>query len=302
MSLPTYFLSHGAPDILLRDTAATRFLRELKLPTAKAILVVSAHWMTTEPMVTAHPSPSTIHDFGGFPQPLYEMQYPAVGDALLAAELVDRLNSAFPLSALDAKRGLDHGAWIPLMLSEPAATVPVLQLSIQPRRDARHHYEVGKRLSDLREQGVVIIASGNATHNLRAIFSARHTETPAQVSRFNDWLFDTMTARDDEALLRWEQAPDAAWNHPTNDHLLPLFTVLGATAGSGKAERIHQSFDYSVLSMDAYQVSNISSAASNAVMRGNYRKRINHRGSDLNLKVGDDLTLNSSQLLWRPRS
>ena len=252
--LPTYFISHGAPDIVLRDTPAANFLRGLKLPKAKAILVVSAHWMTDEPMVTAHPHPSTIHDFGGFPKPLYDMQYPAPGDALLAAEIVNRLAPAFPLSALDAKRGFDHGAWIPLILAAPKTSIPVLQLSIQPHRDARHHYAVGKRLGDLREQGVIIMASGNATHNLRAVFAKRYDETPAPVMRFNDWLHGALTVRDDEELMRWEHAPDAEWNHPTNDHFLPLFTVLGATAGSTSAERIHQSFDYSVLSMDAYRV------------------------------------------------
>ncbi|MFZ4761191.1 MAG: DODA-type extradiol aromatic ring-opening family dioxygenase [Alphaproteobacteria bacterium] len=252
--LPAYFISHGAPDIVLRNTPAAQFLRGLKLPPAKAILVISAHWMTEEPMVTAHPHPSTIHDFGGFPKALYDMQYPAVGDALLAAETVNHLAPAWPLSALDAKRGLDHGAWIPLILAEPKATIPVLQLSIQPQRDARHHYEVGKRLRDLRAQGVIIMASGNATHNLRAVFGQRYAETPPPVLRFNDWLYSAMLARDDEELMRWEQAPDAAWNHPTNDHFLPLFTVLGATLGNKGAQRVHHSIDYSVLSMDAYQL------------------------------------------------
>lgn len=252
--IPSYFISHGAPDIALRDTPASQFLKTLELPKAKAILVVSAHWMTEEPMVTSHPHPSTIHDFGGFPKPLYDMQYLAPGDPLLAAETVNHLAPVFPLAALDSKRGLDHGAWIPLILAAPKATVPVLQLSIQPHRDARHHYEVGKRLADLREQGVVIIASGNATHNLRAVFVERYQETPPQVIRFNDWLHDAMIARDDEALMAWERAPDAQWNHPTNDHIIPLFTVLGATQGS--AERIHESIDYAVLSMDAYKLSN----------------------------------------------
>lgn len=252
--LPAYFISHGAPDIVLRETPATQFLRHLSLPKAAAILVVSAHWMTDEPMVTAHPHPGTIHDFGGFPDALYAMQYPAPGDALLAAETVHRLAPAFPLAALDPVRGLDHGAWIPLILAEPQAGIPVLQLSIQPHRDARYHYETGKRLRDLREQGVVVMASGNATHNLRAVFGARYSETPRQVTRFNDWLHDAMTVRDDAALMRWEEAPDAAWNHPTNDHFLPLFTALGATAGCNGAERIHHSIDYTVLSMDSYRL------------------------------------------------
>ncbi len=252
--LPAYFISHGAPDIVLRNTPAAQFLAHLELPKAKAILVISAHWMTHEPMVTAHPHPETIHDFGGFPHELYEMQYPAAGDALLAAETINHLTPAFPLAMLDAKRGLDHGAWIPLLLAAPKAQIPVLQLSIQPHRDAAHHYEVGKQLQDLRAQGVIIMASGNATHNLRAVFGQRFAETPQQVVNFNNWLHDALTNRDDKALMQWEHAPDAAWNHPTNDHFLPLFTVLGATAGEKRAERIHHSFDYEVLSMDAYRV------------------------------------------------
>lgn len=253
-ALPAYFISHGAPDIVLRDTPAAQFLRDLQLPEAKAILVVSAHWMTDEPMVTAHPNPGTIHDFGGFPKPLYDLQYPAPGDALLAAETVNHLTPAFPLAALDSKRGLDHGAWIPLILTEPKATIPVLQLSIQPHRDARYHYEIGKRLQELREQGVLIMASGNATHNLRAVFAQRYHDTPAQVTRFNDWLYGAMVARDDNELMRWEDAPNAAWNHPTNDHFLPLFAVLGATAASKSAQRIHESIDCAVLAMDAYRL------------------------------------------------
>lgn len=252
--LPTFFISHGSPDIAIRQTPATQFLRELKMPIAKAILVVSAHWMTREPMVTAHPRPETIYDFGGFPKPLYEMQYIVAGDALLAADLVTRLTPAFPLSALDTRRGLDHGAWIPLSLAQPQATIPVLQLSIQPHRDARHHYEVGKRLAELRSQGVIIMASGNATHNLRAIFSRDSDEPPSQVTQFNVWLYGALTVRSDAELLSWEAAPAAQWNHPTNDHILPLFTALGATSGNQSSRRIHHSFDYGVLSMDAYEL------------------------------------------------
>lgn len=253
-SLAPYFISHGAPDIVLRNTPAAQFLRDHPFPNAKAILVISAHWMTDEPMVTAHPHPGTIHDFGGFPEPLYQMRYPAPGDALLAAETVNHLTPAFPLAALDAKRGLDHGAWIPLILAQPEASIPVLQLSIQPRRDAKHHYEVGKRLADLAAQGVLIVASGNATHNLRAVFGTRYAETPPQVVRFNDWLHEALIARDDAALLNWEHAPDALWNHPTNDHILPLFTALGASDAHGTAKRVHHSFDYAVLSMDSYRL------------------------------------------------
>ena len=252
--LPAYFISHGSPDIVLRNTPAAQFLKSIKLPEAKAILVVSAHWMTHEPMVTAHPHPSTIHDFGGFPKSLYELNYPALGDPTLAAKIVANLTPEFPLSALDSKRGLDHGAWMPLLMAEPEAKIPVLQLSIQPHLDAKHHYEIGKKLQDLRERGVIIMASGNTTHNLRAVFEQRYTETPPQVGSFNNWLYDEVTVRDDAELMRWEKAPDALWNHPTNDHIMPLFTVLGATQGNKNSERIHHSIDYQVLAMDAYRL------------------------------------------------
>ena len=164
------------------------------------------------------------------------------------------LTPEFPLSALDSKRGLDHGAWMPLLMSAPEAKIPVLQLSIQPHRDAKHHYEVGKKLQDLRGQGIIIMASGNATHNLRAVFGQQYNEIPKQVTNFNDWLYDAMCVRDDAELMAWEKAPDALWNHPTNDHILPLFTVLGASEGSKTAERIHHSIDYQVLAMDAYRL------------------------------------------------
>jgi 4,5-DOPA dioxygenase extradiol len=265
MTLPTYFISHGAPDIVLRNTPAAQFLHTLPTlwaqsnPPITAILVISAHWMTDEPMVSAAPHPETIHDFGGFAKELYAMRYPAQGNASLAAQIAQQLAPVFPLASLDASRGLDHGAWIPLLLAAPEATIPVLQLSIQPHRDARHHYEVGMRLRELRDQGVLILASGNATHNLRAVFGQRYTDTPEQVHRFNDWLFEAMQARDDAALLQWERAPDAMWNHPTNDHILPLFVALGATQGAASASRIHHSVDYGVLSMDAYRMQSTSS-------------------------------------------
>jgi 4,5-DOPA dioxygenase extradiol len=255
--LPTYFISHGAPDIGLRDTPAARFLQAwgTSLPDAKAILVVSAHWETAEPMVTAHTHPPTIHDFGGFPAPLYDLRYPAPGSFQLATETANRLVTVFPMTSLDTQRGLDHGAWMPLLLALPDARIPVIQLSIQPHRDARHHFEVGKRLKDLREQGVVIVGSGNVTHNLRAAISGHYREPPQQVLQFSEWLQKAVVARDDAELLDWvSRAPDAIWNHPTPDHLLPLFVVMGASADSKAARQLHTSIDYGVLSMDAYEL------------------------------------------------
>lgn len=255
--LPSYFISHGSPDIAIRDTLAAGFLRSWgeTLPEAKAILVVSAHWMTSEPMVTANSAPETIHDFGGFPRSLYQLRYPTPGNAEVAAKIVGDLTPTFPLSMLDNRRGLDHGAWIPLLLALPEGQLPVLQLSIQPHRDARHHYEIGKRLQELSDRGVLMVASGNTTHNLRVALTGNYPEPPEKVLRFSEWLHNAIGTRDDEELLNWQRrAPDAAWSHPTDDHLLPLFTVLGASAGAKSGKRLHTSIDYGVLAMDAYEL------------------------------------------------
>ena len=252
--LPAYFISHGAPDIVLRDTPAAQFLRELPLPDCRAIVVISAHWMTEHPRVMAAPSPSTIHDFGGFPEPLYRLRYPAKGDPELAQEILDILQPDYPDAALDPQRGYDHGAWMPLLMIRPQADIPVIQLSIQPNRDAQYHYDLGKQLAVLRERGVLMMASGSITHNLRAVFSGPYSETPKQVTAFNEWIHGAITMRDDASLLKWQAAPGAAWNHPSPDHILPLFTVLGATTAETQATCIHRSLDYEALSMDSYRL------------------------------------------------
>lgn len=250
--MPAYFISHGGPDIAIRDTAASRFLRQLDVARdARAILVISAHWESDDVAISATAHPETIYDFGGFPQALYEMHYPAKGAPELAVEIADLLAEDYPERRLDGGRGLDHGAWVPLILAEPKARVPVLQLSIMPHQDEAYHYRLGEKLSALRKEGVVILGSGSATHNLRAAFRSRGEPTPNEVIIFNDWLYEHMMKRDDAALMDWQNVPYGLWNHPSNDHILPLFVVLGATQGE-VPERIHASYDYSVLSMDSY--------------------------------------------------
>jgi len=256
MTLPSLFLSHGAPTLPLTDTPARAFLSQFgrTLERPKAILVVSAHWETETPAVNAVDRNETIHDFGGFPRALYELKYPAPGNSVLAAEIAGTLRNAGFACAVDTKRGLDHGAWVPLMLMYPQADIPVLQLSVRPHLGPLHHLRVGRALASLRKQGVLIIGSGSFTHDLSE-FRGHGPNDPAPdwVNRFADWFHGALTKNDTDALIDYRrQAPFAAKNHPTEEHLLPLYTALGAAGEDARAERLHASATYSVLRMDIY--------------------------------------------------
>ena len=246
--LPTLFISHGSPMLALdSDQPAHVFLRNLgqPLPRPRAILVISAHWDTTAPQITGAVHLDTIHDYYGFPEPLYELRYPALGNHALAQQVAILLN---PAAAVDTIRGLDHGAWVPLLLMFPHADIPVLQLSLQTPLGPAHHLKLGESLAPLREQGVLIIGSGGATHNLREYFHPTGNHQPYE--DFAVWLHDILIRGDRDALLDYRQrAPQAERNHPTEEHFLPLFVVLGA--GGSRAVRLHHSFDRT-LCMDAY--------------------------------------------------
>jgi 4,5-DOPA dioxygenase extradiol len=258
---PALFVSHGAPNLILRSSAARDFLAGLSgsLAKPKAIVSVSAHFAAVRPTVVADPAPGMIYDFGGFEPELYEMVYPAPGDPALAEDVARRLADAGLAPAVMAKRGYDHGTWVPLKLAFPEADVPIVQLSVEPRRDPRHHYEIGRALAGLGDQGVLVFASGSLTHNLHEVFGLGGMKpldaaSPAWVSEFADWVAEKVAAGDVEALLDYRrQAPHAVRNHPTDEHLLPLFVALGA--GGTNAVRIHDSRNYAVLAMDAYRFS-----------------------------------------------
>ncbi len=215
-------------------------------------MVASAHWETPVPTVGAAASPSTIHDFGGFPDELYRMRYAAPGAPATAREVVRQLAAAGIEATTDRDRGLDHGAWVPLCLMYPDADVPVTQLSIQPSRDPRYHHRIGEALRPLREVGVLLLGSGSITHNLREL-SARPAEEAPHVRQFVDWIADRGAAGDSASLLDYRRlAPHAERNHPTDEHLLPLFVVLGAAA-SQRLRRIHASVTFGSLRMDALE-------------------------------------------------
>lgn len=254
--LPALFVSHGAPTLPFDDVPARDFLRGLgqSLGRPRAIVVMSAHWETQAPAANAVAVNDTIHDFGGFPRQLYELRYAAPGDAVLA-EQVARLTSG----AVDRARGLDHDAWVPLMLMYPDADIPVVQLSVQPHQDAAHHAALGRTLAGLRDDNVLLMGSGGFVHNLRAVAPPGAPE-PDWSTSFADWMHDRLLAGDEAALTDWEaQAPNARQAQPTPEHFLPLFFALGAAKGktdeNAKATRLHSSATFGSLRMDSYAFS-----------------------------------------------
>ncbi len=250
---PALFVSHGAPTLAIQPSPARTYLQDLgrQLERPEAILVISAHWETTEPAVSLSEAPETIHDFGGFERQLYEIRYPAPGAPELARNVMERIGSAgYPVAA--SERGLDHGAWVPLSLMFPAADVPVTQLSIQTHRGPAHHLALGRALAPLREQGVLLLASGSFTHDVRGALSRHHdAPTPDWVTEFADWMHERIADNDLDALLDYRRrAPHATANHPTEEHLLPMFTALGALTADERTATLHRSHTYGVLAMD----------------------------------------------------
>ncbi len=249
--LPAIFVSHGSPTLPLDDGPARDFLRGLavEFPRPKVILAVSAHWETDVPTLNAVTANGTIHDFTGFPRPLYEITYNAPGAPAVAAEVAALLQSAGLPAELDRVRGLDHGAWVPLLLMYPEADIPVLQLSVQPHLSPAHHVALGKALRPFRQTGL-ILASGGFVHNLRALAWGGGPE-PVWSQRYGDWMDAAIVERRTTDLVAYrEKAPEAVRAHPSEDHILPLFVAYGA---GDRSTRLHQSVTFGSLRMDAYR-------------------------------------------------
>ena len=261
--LPTLFISHGSPMHAVAAGRAGDAWEALgrRLPRPQSILVASAHWETELPMVATSKQPETIHDFGGFPDELYRIRYPAPGATVTAQHAVQLLNDAGISATANGCRGLDHGAWVPLLRLYPDAEVPVAQISIQPSLGADHHLRVGAALAPLVSEGVLLLGSGHLTHNLREwITDARRRgsmaiderEPEQYVREFTSWVDRALRSDDRAALAAWlERAPNARRAHPTSEHFLPLMFAFGAAGGNPRVEHIDAGVDSGVLAMDA---------------------------------------------------
>jgi 4,5-DOPA dioxygenase extradiol len=253
-ALPSVFLSHGSPMHALEPGAAGEAWKALgrRLPRPRAILISSAHWETSLPMLTGSAKPETIHDFYNFPEPLYRLRYPAPGAPEVAQRAQELLKQAGFAASIDGARGLDHGAWAPLLYAYSEADVPVVQISVQPALGPRHHFNVGRALGKLAEEEVLIVGSGHMTHNLRDW--ARGGGKPEPYAReFAEWVNEKLERRDVESLVEYRsRAPHGVRAHPTDEHFLPLFFALGAAREHARPERIYDAVDAGVLAMDAY--------------------------------------------------
>lgn len=262
--LPSLYISHGSPMTAIQPRRVGERLAELarELPRPKAIVIATAHWLARQPHVGGAMRPETIHDFYGFPQALFDIQYPAKGEPALAARVTEMLDKAGLPTTLDPTQGLDHGAWVPLRLLYPEADIPVVPLSIQPQLGPAHQYAVGRALAPLRNEGVLVIGSGSITHNLHDFRSGYSEEREAPYVRpFIEWIEQKASEGDVAALLDYRrQAPFAERAHPTDEHLLPLFVALGAAGESAHAQRIDAGIEYGLLAMDIYRFDNAVTA------------------------------------------
>jgi 4,5-DOPA dioxygenase extradiol len=252
---PTVFLSHGSPMMALADCAATQFFKTLgtELPRPRAILAVSAHWDSPQLAASISEQPETIHDFYGFPEPLYKLRYAAPGApdvARRAATLID--NAGLGTLSL-TERGLDHGAWTPLRFMYPAHDIPVTQLAVQSNLDPQHHYDIGRALAPLADEGVLILGSGGVSHNLREWRTVPEGTSPAWMREFVNWVRHSLETRDHVALINYvTQAPQAARNHPTDEHFLPLFVALGAAGKNARVTRELRGESDRAIALDSY--------------------------------------------------
>ena len=250
--MPALFVGHGSPMNAIEDNRWSRALRELatELPRPRSIVAVSGHWFVEGTRVTGHPHPPTIHDFGGFPRALHEVLYPAPGDPALAERVRWLLGE--DRVALDDRRGLDHGVWSVLIHLFPQADVPVVQLGLDQKLTPREHYQLARPLGSLRDEGVLLLASGNVTHNL-GYAMRRHADgddsTPDWAARFDEAVKRVCIDRDGDALARLLSTDDGRMAQPTPDHFLPILYVAAAADERDEASFPIEGFDWGSLSM-----------------------------------------------------
>lgn len=229
--MPILFVGHGSPMNAIEDNVWSRAFRALTglLPRPRAILSVSAHWFVPGTYLTGNERPETIHDFGGFPRELYEVRYPAPGGVSLARRVTGLLGEA--RASIRADWGLDHGTWGVLRHLFPAADVPVVQLGIDDRMDPAGHLALGRALAPLRDEGVLVMGSGNITHNLRHALACQargDLSTPVWAIAFDAEVARAVEQHDGERLVRVVESEAGRMSHPTLDHYLPLLYAVGA--------------------------------------------------------------------------
>jgi len=254
--MPAIFFGHGNPMNAVMKNRYTEAWSAIgrSLPRPQAILCISAHWYLPGTAVTAMSAPRTIHDFGGFPRELYEVQYPAPGSPELASRVRDLL-APLPVE-LDQRWGLDHGTWSVLCHVFPDADIPVVQLSIDETREAQFHYELGKSLAPLRDEGVLIIGSGNLVHNLHTYAWGQHEVEPFDWAvRFETQAREFLSQGNDAPLVNYESSGrDALLSAPTPDHYLPLVYILGLRREGEAASFPVEGFDGGSISMLSVQI------------------------------------------------
>ena len=256
--VPALYVSHGAPlfavDAGETGPALTRWGQGLRaqFPALRGVVIMSPHWMARTPQVMTGPQPATWHDFGGFPPALYQLQYPAPGAPALAQEVLALLQAAGVAAQGDAGRPFDHGAWVPLMHLFPEADLPVVQVALPVGAGPAEVYALGAALRGLRSQGVLVMGSGSMTHNLAEFFGGAREPAPYVIA-FSRWIESALERGDMQALLNYRSlAPHAERAHPTEDHFLPLFFVLGAAGDDLHANYLSREVMYSMLAMDAF--------------------------------------------------
>ena len=245
-TMPTVFIGHGSPENAIADNAYTRSLAALaeRLPRPEAVLVVSAHFLTHGARVTSSPHPRTIHDFYGFPGPLYEVEYPASGSPAPAEEVAGLLGGE-----LDAEWGLDHASWSPMRHMWPDAGVPTVELSLDLDTPARDHYEMGRALAGLRERGVLVLGSGNIVHNLRAIDWNMREGGYSWAAEFDAAVVGALAVRDHDALCEYRGLPGGRQSVPTPDHYLPLLYAAAAAGDEASASTTYEGLEMGSISM-----------------------------------------------------
>lgn len=265
--VPALFVSHGSPMFALEPGETGPALRawaeglRARFPALRGVVVMSPHWMARGVQVMTGPQPATWHDFGGFPEPLYALRYPAAGSPGLAAEVLALLREAGIAAQGDAQRPFDHGAWVPLMHLFPQADLPVVQVALPAGAGPREVHALGAALRSLRAQNVLVVGSGSMTHNLSEFFGGARGAQP-YVTEFARWIEGALQGGDTEALLDYRtRAPHAVRAHPGDDHFLPLFFALGAAGEGAAAQYLSREVMHGSLAMDSFALESVAEVA-----------------------------------------